>query len=395
MRNIFIIFRKEMRETLRDYRTLLIMILVPLIFLPLLLDIMVKLTAAQKQKAAEKVLNVAFCVPDAAELEQRLRLGYRIRLRTDLPAAAAAEGVRNGSIDVAVTAGDDFADRLRANGTAQVTLVHKSSGSDPAVLERVESIVGEYRDEVRRRRLQALKIDPAVFTPLDVRHSDVSSIKEKLGEALGGFLPYIFVIFCFMGAMYPAIDLGAGEKERGTIETLLVAPAERREIVLGKFLVPLTTGIVSALVSVFGLYMGIRQTGQLPPALLNAVIRLLEWKTIALVFSLILPLAVFFSAVLLSVSIFARSFKEAQSIMMPLNLVVVLPVFAGLAPGLRLNAVTALVPILNVSLATKEIIAGTARWPLLLEVHAGLAVLAGLALWFCSAWFRRESVIFR
>ena len=133
----------------------------------------------------------------------------------------------------------------------------------------------------------------------------------------------------------------------------------------------------------------------LPPEVKEIVSAILEPGVIALVLSLLLPLSMFFAAVMLSLSIFAKSFKEAQSLITPLNIVVIVPVFMGLLPGIELDAATALVPILNVSLATKEIIAGTIQPLFMAEVYVSLILLAGLSLYGCTWWFERENTIFR
>ena len=122
---------------------------------------------------------------------------------------------------------------------------------------------------------------------------------------------------------------------------------------------------------------------------------ILDAQTILLVLSLLLPLTVFFAAVLLSLSIFAKSYKEAQSLISPLTIVIILPVMVGIMPGIELDPVTAVIPVLNVSLATKEIIAGTIKPLLLAEVYVTLIALASLSLWGCAKWFEREETIFR
>jgi sodium transport system permease protein len=208
-------------------------------------------------------------------------------------------------------------------------------------------------------------------------------------------VPYFFVIFCFLGAMYPAIDLAAGEKERGTMETLLTAPVSRFQILVGKFTVVVLAGILSAAVSMLGVYVAIQQVKEIPPELMQVILGLLDAQTILLVLSLLLPLAIFFAAALLSLSIFAKSYKEAQSMISPLSIVIILPVLAGVMPGVELDTVTALIPVLNVSLATREIIAGTIKPVLLVEVYATLIALASLSLWGCAKWFEREETIFR
>ena len=129
--------------------------------------------------------------------------------------------------------------------------------------------------------------------------------------------------------------------------------------------------------------------------MLDSLLHSIDIKSTALVFSLLIPLCIFFAAILLSISIFAHSFKEAQSIMTPLNILVIFPVFIGLFPGIELDRLTALIPILNVSLATKEIISETIQPGLLLEVHLSLFILAALGLFFCTKNFQRETTIFR
>jgi sodium transport system permease protein len=216
-----------------------------------------------------------------------------------------------------------------------------------------------------------------------------------VGKSIGGFIPYLFVIFCFMGSMYPAIDLAAGEKERGTIETLLTAPVSRFQILLGKFAVVVLAGLLSAAVSMCGLYVAVRQATEMPKDMLQAVTSILDVQSVLLTLSLLLPLTIFFAGFLLSLSMYARSYKEAQSLISPLTIVVILPVGIGMIPGFTLNPVTALIPVLNVSLATKDIIAGTIQPGLLALVYLSLIALAALSLWACARWFNREETIFR
>ena len=118
-------------------------------------------------------------------------------------------------------------------------------------------------------------------------------------------------------------------------------------------------------------------------------------KTIALILSLIVPVSIFFSAVLLSISFYAKSFKEAQSLVAPINILILFPALIGLIPGVELTWKTALIPIVNISLVTKEIIAETVSIVLLLEVYGSMIILAVIGLLFTRWWFNREEVIFR
>ena len=155
------------------------------------------------------------------------------------------------------------------------------------------------------------------------------------------------------------------------------------------------TGILSAVISLLGLYIGITQARDIPPELLQTIMSILEINSIILLISLLLPLVVFFASIQLSLSIFAKSFKEAQSIINPLMIAVIVPAFIGLLPGMELTSKTALIPILNVSLATKAILAGTTDTMLLAEVYVSLVVFAVLGLLICTKIFDREDLVFR
>jgi len=165
--------------------------------------------------------------------------------------------------------------------------------------------------------------------------------------------------------------------------------------VVGKFLVVTLSGIFTALTSVLWLYLVFRQSQTVPPEVLSGILKVIEWKSLLLLFSMIIPLCAFFAAILLCASVFSKSYKEAQSIITPLNFMVLIPVLIGIFPGIKLNALTALIPILNISLATKEIIAGTISPRLMAEVYLVLIALAAVGLTFCTRWFNRETVIFR
>ena len=198
-----------------------------------------------------------------------------------------------------------------------------------------------------------------------------------------------------MGAMYPALDLGAGEKERGTIETLLTSPAGRMEILLGKLGVISLSGFLSAISGIIGLFVGLQFMTELPLEIITTMRSIIEVKTIALILSLIVPVSIFFSAILLSISFYAKSFKEAQSLVTPINILILFPALIGLIPGVELNWKTALIPIVNIALVTKEIIAETVSGVLLLEVYGSMIILAVVGLFFTRWWFNREEVIFR
>lgn len=396
MKTILIIFKKELKDMLRDRRTLLVMIVIPLLLFPLLLSITSKIMFKQRQDAAVKVLSMGLITHgNAADFRQKLFDNKSFKLIENIGEDEIKERIRTGYMDFGLVFAPDFDQAVVQNRQGNVRFYLKSSRETELTSRRIEKLLDAFESQLISARFQRLKIDQSITRAISVERRDIATAQEKIGEAIGGLLPYLFVLFCFMGAMYPAIDLGAGEKERGTIETLLTSPARRLQIVLGKFGVVFLTGIGSVAISFVGLYLAVRSVKEIPDELFQLLIGILSFQTIILMLSLVVPLTIFFAGILLSLSIFAHTFKEAQSIITPLNLVVIIPVFIGIFPGIKLDGITALIPILNVSLATREIISGTIRTFPLIEVYFSLIVLAAIGLFFCTRWFKREDIIFR
>jgi sodium transport system permease protein len=396
MKTIFVIFKKELVDTLRDRRTLISMIAVPLILFPVLIGISSRVISSQVKEAREKTLRVGLITNGNAEEFRRILLQTdKVMVIENISPDSARSLVASDSLDAFFEFAPEFDKQVATLQPGVVTMYFKAAEERDIEKDRALGLLKQYENELRYARFKSLNINESVIKTVDVREVNLASAKEKIAPIIGGFLPYLFIIFCFLGSMYPAIDLAAGEKERGTLETLLTSPASRLEILLGKFGVVVLTGLITAAVSMLGLYIGIVQVKEIPAELLRTILGILEVRSIALLLSLLLPLTVFFAAILLSLSIFAKSYKEAQSIISPMMIVIIVPAFLGLMPGMTLNTTTALIPILNVSLATKAIIAGTISTMILVEVYASLIVFGGGSLYVCAKIFGREGTIFR
>ena len=396
MTRIPTIFRKEFLDTIRDRRTLIMMIVVPLLVVPALISLVAAVGRRQSEKAEEELSNVAFVGQAyAPELYGRFMADSQFVVLSQIGPGDIERLIRDDSLDGAIVVPPEFSRRIQDDRQAAVQLYYQSSNQLNVTERRMREVVEAYDSSVVSGRIRRFELDENLFDAVEINTVDVSSLQERFGKTVGGFLPYMFIIFCFTGAMYPGIDLGAGEKERGTLETILSSPARRLEIVLGKFFVVSLIGLASAMVSMLGLYLGFRSVSDVPEEIMTVVWDILNPQIIGMIASLLIPLAAFFAAAILAISINAKSFKEAQSSLVPMNFIVIVPVLIGLMPGIELSPVTALVPILNVSLATKEVIAGTIDPFQLTLVYLSLFVLAGLSIWFCVKWFNREETLFR
>jgi sodium transport system permease protein len=217
--------------------------------------------------------------------------------------------------------------------------------------------------------------------------------EESLVTLLVRVFPFILVLWSLAGALYPAVDLCAGEKERGTMETLLISPASREEIVYGKFLTIWLFSAVTALLNLLSMAVTVWQLGA-PGGATGFRFAVLFWSLV-----LLLPLSAFFSAVCLAVGAYARSSKEGQYYLMPLFLVTMPLIFLTLMPGVELNPFYSMVPVTGVALLLQKLVAAESADPGLylyfVPVLAPMVIYSWLALRWAVWQFQREEVLFR
>jgi sodium transport system permease protein len=401
---ILAIFRKELLDTLRDRRTLITSILIPILVFPLLFGLITKIASSQEQTARDRTITIGLSATGGEGRLKDLLLkkgdllfekgSLRIREGLDLEAARAL--IAADSLDGMIQFDPQFERQVQSGIPGRISFFYRESSKGRVERQRVQEVLKAYEKELTEARLQSLGLDPRLdLHPVEITSFNLASQRERIALAIGGFLPYMFIIFSFVGCMHPAMDLTAGEKERGTLETLLTLPATRLQILSGKFLVVVLMGLFSVVLTFGGLLAGVRTMDRSGAQLTRQIGAFLELDSALLVVSLVLPLVVFFAAAVLTVSIYAKSYKEAQALTAPGMFVVIVPVVISLLPGIELTDRTALIPIMNVSLATKAILAGTITPTQLALVYTSLIGLAGLSLYGCARMFERESAVFR
>lgn len=395
---IGVVYRKELTEWLRDRRTLISTVLVPLLAFPIL---MVGITAlatvliGNAEKEVPKIMILGG--EDSPQLLDRLNKLEKLKV---VPYAADwKDQISNKDIRAAVEIPQGFQAAL-AEGTAPTVNIYFYQGELKSSFgaDHVQKAVEEYRDEVVKDRLAAKNVPASVLKPFDVKEENVAPPEKVGGASIGGFIGYAVILLCLTGAMYPAIDLTAGEKERGTIETVLSSPISRLDLVLGKFLLVFSASLVSAILSVtsMGVSFAILSHSHVMNSSGGQSLNLnVGWLSVVAVFFMALPLAVLFSAVLMTIALFAKTYKEAQSYLTPLTFLVVIPAVASVMPGVEFTPKLALVPVLNTSLICKEIITGTYHWGSIALIFASTCVYAAVALFLAVKMFQREDVLFR
>jgi ABC-type Na+ efflux pump, permease component len=399
LRTIFIVFLKELRETLRDRRSIIAMFVVPTVVIPAV-TFGFALTSVKLVKKARQEIPTVMVLGGEDSPRIRAVLEKQKTFRVLPPGDDFAEQISQKKLRAALEIPPHFDAALDRGERVAVTIYsHDGEMRSSFAVEAVERVLRSHRDNIVRQRLAEHGLAPEALRPFDTKRENVAPPEKVGGNVFGGFIPYLFIILCFTGAMYPAIDLTAGEKERGTLETLLCSPAARSELVIGKFLVVLCASLATvsaALVSMGGSaliagasWMHLTASahgGTFPTVSVPGMIGVLV---------LVLPLAMFFSALLMTIALLAKSHKEAQTYVSPLMILAVLPAAAAVLPGVELTNTLALVPILNIALVSKELVAGSFPVVPLLLIFVSTCVYAAGALALAVRMFHRENVLFR
>jgi sodium transport system permease protein len=398
-RNIAVVYRKELRESLRDRRTLISSLLVPLIIFPLLTAGLGAAISALIGKAKEEVPTIMILGgEDSPGILEELRNSPKLKILPTKP--DWKNEVINKDIRAVVEIPPGFQDDI-AHQKISTVLIHNYNGDLKSELatSNVQETLQKYRDRIVHENLVAQHLPDSALKPFNIKNNNVAPPEKVGGAAFGGLIGYMVILLCLTGSMYPAMDLTAGEKERGTMETILSSPISRVDLVFGKFFLVLTAALVTAALSVtsmgvsFAVMEHLHAFDQAGPDAQQMQLQI-HLVTVLSIFIMVLPVAVLFAAGLMTVALFAKTYKEAQSYISPLMFVVIIPAVAAMLP-IDLTAKLALVPILNASLLCKELVTGTYHWNFIAIIFFSTCVYAAVALFLAVKMFQREDVLFR
>jgi sodium transport system permease protein len=382
---VFTVFRKEMTDLLRDRRTLMSMVVLPVLVFPLLFGVMSRVMDQAEKKAETEATTVALG-------RETLPPAYR--------AAIEKSGLRIVEVDDARQAveANKTSTGLRLDPQSNLVTVYAEGTRQASGIaaDKLRSALGELRDTMVAERLRAANLEPSILRPFTVKRENVANERKMGGFILGSILGYIVILIMFSGGMYSAIDMSAGEKERKTMEALVASPASRTDIVLGKLFACVSATYLTALLTVSSLFLSLtrggmgmkgmeKMTGNVPT----------DFNTIALLLIILLPVAVMAGSLMLAIALAARGFKEAQSYLTPLIMVVIFPALLGGLPGMELSPTLSLVPILNATQLIKAILQGDfPAVPFFITCGANVAY-AAMCFAFAVRSFNDEKVIFR
>jgi len=384
----WVVFRKELRETLRDRRTLFVMVAVPVLLYPVLLigTEQLFLFGARNLEAEASPVSV---VGDALGTLLDLVEASEVLVLRPL-AGDPAEAIREDAVTAVAVVGTG----VDPEGTRDVTLLFDgASDRSQRAHTQLRRVVEAWRDSMMVQRLRDRGLPTTFAAPVAVVDSSIARPADVGGYTLGRVLPLLLVMMTVLGAFYPAIDLAAGEKERGTLETLLTAPVPAGAIVVGKFVTVALMGVIAAGLNLASMLLTF-QTGALQVTQVIGLEVSLPLGSVAVIFLTLVPLAVLFGAVFLGIAVRSGSFKEAQNALTPIYMLALFPAMLPIFPGIDFGPLLALTPVAGVSFFFRDLMAGDAGWLLggLVLVSTTLYAIAGLL--FAARAFGSERVLF-
>jgi sodium transport system permease protein len=386
------LLRKELLDIVRDRRMLVMMLLVPVVIYPALLIVTGTVMSAGKKRLALQELTVAVLSDDAnAFLSARPAPQHTHYARMTRDAAEAQLREKTVFALVDAEAGTFEAVQQGRQGVVKVVYTKRQDRSVEA-RDRVRGVLEDLGKATLVARLEDAHLPATFAEPVKREESDLDFERDLGPFVASRLLPVMLLMMLFLGALYPAVDLTAGEKERGTLETLLVAPVDALEVMRAKFVAVSATAVLAALANLAA--MGVTFT--LGVDLGAGTVKMsLGAEQVLIMLACLLPCAVLAAGVALAIASRARSFKEGQALMTPVILVAVVPGVMALMPGVELSAFTACVPLLNVALLVKATVLHTAQPLQVVLTVVSVAVCALGALKLAARAFQSESLRFR
>lgn len=422
---------KELQEALRDRRTLFVMVGIPLLLYPLSMIGMSKLQESQEEAQKARQSRVAVWGEAPAALRQRLAdaasmlqaqpwEGAPEAIRADLAAGrlaapapmpldldtqdadkrprpdfqnpvvqAAQKVILDRGADAVLVVWPGFEDKLRGNAAGTASIYYDSVRPESAkARDRLSDQLRLWREAIRKEREKEQRLADGFTLGVDIQSQNIAPPKRKSGMLLGMLLPYLLIAFSVMSGFYAAIDVTAGEKERGTMQTLLCAPVEPLEIITGKFLAVWGITMMATIINLLSLAATFSRLRLAPGIEMSVPV-----SSYLLAFLLVLPITFMVTAVFLAVGAFAKDFKEGQSYMTPVLMGLIMPLIVTMTPGIELNRYLAFVPVVNIALLIRSVFLSEWQPDLLFIVLLSAFSYAALALVFAARVFERNNLL--
>ncbi|HSJ25518.1 MAG TPA: ABC transporter permease subunit/CPBP intramembrane protease [Longimicrobiales bacterium] len=387
-RAVWAVLRKELRETLRDRRTLLVMIVVPVLLYPAMMVMMEQMAVFGQRSLEAAAVRVA--VVNGPPGDEWLAADD-VAIRTSRAETPPLGALRAAEVDAVVV----FPEGAWREDDTNVVRIHYDGTRERSSYAHglVQRRLAEWGDTVAAQRFRARGLPPALARPVRVEAESVASAEEVGGYMLGRFLPLLLILMTVLGAFYPSIDLAAGEKERGTLEALLTVPVPADHLVAGKFIAAALMGLTAAALNLGSMLLtfqaGVIQFGDAVDIQFQVPLR-----SVLVILAVLALLAVLFSSLFLGIAVRSHSFKEAQNALTPVYILSLVPAMLPMMPGLEFSTGFALVPVAGVGFLFRDLMSGSVAMGPAVVAVAATAGYAGLALVYAARAFGREDVLF-
>ena len=388
------VLKKEIIDILRDKKTLFMTVMLPIVLYPIMFLLMGVILGSTAKSMEEKTLNIAFGTQPSEAIIKEIE----------------AYGEENGKLNVVATDDykkdinegkiDAYIESKMEGDTTHYTIYINSSRSDGSeASNRFEEVIEACKHDEMVNRINDNGLEEQyILEPITYSVEDIAENDEVMGSILGNVLPVVLIMGILLGAIYPSIDSMAGEKERGTLETLFTLPISNLELVMGKYLAVSLCALVSALLNIlsviFSIGLMIMSMGEM------AVFDNIQFDMGKLILPLLISMicmglfALVISALSMCVCSLTKSFKEAQNAVTPLMLVAMLLSYSCMIPNLKLTMLTASIPVVNVALLIKSVLTFNYNMGLITIVLASNIAFVIIAIWLLAKLFNSEEILF-
>jgi len=387
LRNVWLVFKKEILSGLRDRRTAILVLVFPLIFYPTMLGLIFHFSSQNVSSAEGTVPRVAYQDKEASPVLASFFVKENELATTFYrEEGAAREDFENGNSDLLLEV-----EKKQPSGISVEVSYRKFDQSSEIALSRAKGVFESYLEESMKQKLSGMGISyEEISPPMEISVNGVGDAESAIGrEMLEMMLPYFVILSIITAAMGLGAEITAGEKEKKTISTLLVSRLSREEIVLGKFLTVFSVAAVAAIFSVVGLIYGLGLFGISLP-LESLTLSIFGWILVT-----VLPLVAVLSSLVIGIGSFARTQKEANVYQTPVLMLVVLTGILSMTGGMDLGKFAFFIPILNSLETFRELIAGTVNLFHIGATFITTVPLAFLLVYFAIWLFKREDILFR
>ena len=392
---------KEIKHLFRDTKTIVQTVILPTFITPALLGAIFWYVGSIANEETKKTYDISAYSTIESNLITQLADSDRLNILSEESIDDVITSVTDGNTEIGLVLDESFSENLATNNSAKISIYSKNIDTFSQAKSLVTNIIDDFEDTERNERLLALNLTNEYVNPIIIDEEDLTTEEESAGSIFGAILALFFVMYVMSGSTYPAVDLGAGEKERGTMETLISTNISSVDIIIGKMLSVTTSAVLTATFSMLGfaipmIVIFLFYADSVNEYLFSLLSALLNPVAFLAVFILIIPLSVFMGAFLLAISVYAKTPKEAGLLLGNVLIIFIVPCYIPLInPGLELDFVGALIPCYNLALLTNNLIAGTVDWFLYSVSFVSTIVYCCIAIYVTYIMFDDENVIFR